>query len=180
MTNTERAPGPGVARDGASLWRALASAGPEAIAEALSGVDFARLHIAAQIDRFIAEQVGRGRSVVLTGNAGDGKTHLLRRTAPALEAAGAVVVGDATALMRRDDPSPVLELWRDAAADGRPFLIAANEYPLYQVRMAGVGFGPVDEVSRQCRQRLVYGSPTTDETANGVVVVDLSLGASRR
>lgn len=175
MTDSERAPVTGDARDGALLWRTLAAAGPQAIAEALSPVDFERLHIAGPIDLFLAQQVQDGRSVVLTGNAGDGKTHLLRRVSPALQEVGAVVVEDATALMRRDDPAPVIERWREAVAGGRPFLVAANEYPLYQIREAGAGFGPIDEVSRQCRQRLAYGQLAADEAANGVVVIDLSL-----
>lgn len=173
MTDTERAPIAGDPRDGASLWRTLAAAGPQAIAEALSAADFDRLHIAGRVDELLAEAVGAGQSVVLTGNAGDGKTHLLRRMGSRLQ--NAVVVEDATALMRRDDPAPVLDLWRGALAAGRPFLIAANEYPLYQLRRTGAGFGPIDEVSRQCRQRLAYGAVMDDEAADGVLVVDLSL-----
>jgi hypothetical protein len=175
MTDTERTSPGGDPRDGALLWRTLAAAGPQAIAEALSAADFDRLHVAGRIDQFLADQVASGQSLVLTGNAGDGKTHLLRRIRPALEAAGAVIVEDATALMRHDDSAPVLDLWRQAEAAGRPFCIAANEYPLYQIRNAGVGFGPVDEVTRQCRQRLAYGVAAAEEAAVGVLVVDLSL-----
>ena len=175
MTESERAGTAEGLRDGAALWRTLAGAGPQAIAEALSDPDFGRLHVAGPIDRFLIDQVERGRSVVLTGNAGDGKTHLLRRIAPASREARAVVVEDATALMRRDDPGPVIKRWREATAEGRSFLIAANEYPLYQIRKAGAGFAPIDEVSRQCRQRLAYGALTDEEAAERVIVVDLSL-----
>ena len=65
--------------DGTRLWRTLAAAGREAIAEALTEEDFERLHIGSGIERFLVDQVRAGRNVVVTGNAGDGKTHLLRR-----------------------------------------------------------------------------------------------------
>ena len=162
-------------RDGSALWRTLAAAGPKAIAEALTEEDFGRLHIAGSIEQFLSEQVRAGRSIVLTGNAGDGKTHLLRRVRPDLEAAGAIVIEDATALMRGDDPSPILAAWRDAIEGGHPFCIAANEYPLYQLRMADRTAPHLIEVSRQCRHRLAYGEEAADATAGDVLVVDLSL-----
>ena len=124
----------GGAGDGTRLWRTLAAAGREAIAEALTEEDFERLHIESDIERFLGEQVRAGRSVVVTGNAGDGKTHLLRRVKHDLESAGAVVVEDATAKMRGGDPCPILEKWREAIEGGQPFCLAANEYPLYQLR----------------------------------------------
>lgn len=162
-------------RDDCDLWRTLAAAGPKATAEALTAEDFARLHIAGRIESFLAEQVRSGRSIVLTGNAGDGKTHLLRRLKTDLEAAGAVVIEDATALMRSDDPIAILDAWRAAIDSGQPLCIAANEYPLYQLRMADRTAPHLAEVSRQCRHRLAYGEEAADEVAGDVLVVDLSL-----
>ncbi len=161
--------------DGSALWRTLAAAGPKAIAEALTDEDFARLHIPGDIEQFLAEQVRAGNSIVLTGNAGDGKTHMLRRVKADLEAAGAVVIEDATAGMRGDDPGPILAVWRDALASGHPFCIAANEFPLYQMRMKDPSAPHLAEVSRQCRHRLAYGDSMPDECATDVLVVDLSL-----
>ncbi|MBX3498936.1 MAG: hypothetical protein KF889_05780 [Alphaproteobacteria bacterium] len=162
-------------KNGSELWRTLAAAGPKAIAEALSDDDFERLHIDGKIERFLADQVRAGRSVVLTGNAGDGKTHLLRRARTALEAAGAIVVEDATALMRGGDPAPILAEWQKAIEQARPFCIAANEYPLYQLRMADPAAAHLSEVSRQCRHRLAYGPKSQEEAAGNVLVIDLSL-----
>lgn len=163
---------------GAELWLTLARAGPKATAEALDSDDLGRMHVASGLDAFMAERVRAGGSVVLTGNAGDGKTHALRMAADELRAVGAVVVEDATALMRQGDPAPVLERWRDANAAGRPFCIAVNEYPLYQLRRAAPDFPPLVETWRQCRSRLAYGDVNGDEgkdARGGVVVVDLSL-----
>jgi hypothetical protein len=116
--------------------------------------------------------------VFLTGNAGDGKTHLLRRLAPVLRECGAVVVEDATALMRRDKINPVLDRWREAVASQAPFYIAINEYPLYLLRIAARSLLPVHaaELDRQCRNRLVYGPESVDEALREkMLVIDLSL-----
>ena len=164
-----------IVSDGATLWRTLAAAGREAIAEALTDGDFERLHIEGSIEGFLGDQVQAGRSVVVTGNAGDGKTHLLRRVKPDLESAGAVVVEDATAEMRGSDPGPILEKWRNAVDGGHPFCIAANEYPLYQLRMADVSAPHLVEVGRQCQHRLAYGDVERSERVRDVVVIDLSL-----
>ena len=161
--------------DGTRLWRTLAAAGREAIAEALTEKDFERLHIESGIEQFLVEQVRAGRSVVVTGNAGDGKTHLLRRVKHDLESAGAIVVEDATAEMRGGDSGPILGKWRKAIAAQQPFCMAANEYPLYQLRMADASAPHLVEVGRQCRHRLAYGDAETADCASNVVVIDLSL-----
>lgn len=160
---------------GTELWRTLAMAGAKATAEALDDDDLRRMHVAGPLDAFIAARVAAGCSVVLTGNAGDGKTHALRVASGELERAGAVVVGDATALMLRGDPTPVLDLWREADARGAPFCLAINEYPLYQLRRAAPGFTPLAETWRQCRGRLAYGDDVQEAPSPGLVVVDLSL-----
>lgn len=161
--------------DDTTLWRTLAAAGPMATAEALSDGDFDRLHVARSVETFLSAQVRAGQSIVLTGNAGDGKTHLLRRMKSELEAAGAIVVEDATALMHAGKVEPILDKWRQANELQRPFCIAANEYPLYQLRLADKEAAHLMEVSRQCRHRLAYGPVVDDEKANGVLVMDLSL-----
>jgi hypothetical protein len=160
---------------GAELWRTLAMAGAKATAEALEDDDLRRMHVAGPLDTFIAARVAAGCSVILTGNAGDGKTHALRVASRELEQAGAVVVGDATALMLRGDPTPVLARWREADARGVPFCLAINEYPLYQLRRAAPEFAPLTETWRQCRGRLAYGDVKEDVPFPSLVVVDLSI-----
>lgn len=158
-----------------SLWRLLAAAGREAIAEALTKKDFERLNIESGINLFLVQQVLAGRSVVVTGNAGDGKTHLLRRAKSELERAGAVVVEDATAEMQNGDPNYILKKWRKAIKEGKPFCIAANEYPLYQLRMEGKSDPHIVEVSKQCEGRLTYREDGNSNDTSNVVVIDLSL-----
>jgi hypothetical protein len=162
---------------GNELWRSLAGAGAKTTAETLSSDELSRMHINTPLDDFVADQIKSGVSVVLTGNAGDGKTHVLRRLRPILESQGAEVIEDATALMRGGSVAPVIKRCRAAIKLGRPFCLAANEYPLYQLRNAKSDFVQLQEISRQCRHRLAYGSEIADEemAQHGVVVIDLSL-----
>lgn len=159
------------------FWRDIARAGPDACADELSAEALDRLHVPQQLDDFLIEKVREGFSLVLTGNAGDGKTHLLRRLEPELSRMGAVVERDATAAMRPDDISPVLDAWREAHAVGRPYCLAANEYPFHLLCRAGKDFPPVAEAARQAAHRLVYGEAESAPAVSGlkVLVVDLSL-----
>ncbi|MBI4664260.1 MAG: DUF4338 domain-containing protein [Verrucomicrobia bacterium] len=168
---------PPPAADSLQFWRQLAQAGPEACADELTPEQLARLHVPQALDDFLLQPVRRGFSLVLTGNAGDGKTHLLRRLAPELEKLGAEVETDATAAMRPNDVSTILRRWKKTHREGRPFCLAANEYPLYLLRQSGRGFAPVDEVERQCEHRLAYAEkPNADEDEQEkVLVVDLNL-----
>ena len=96
MTAEEHPGGPSAA-DACKLWTTLAAAGPKAIAEALTAQELDRLHVPTKIEDFVTDQVKQGRSVVLTGNAGDGKTMLTAR----LIAAGARYFSDEVALIER-------------------------------------------------------------------------------
>ena len=165
------------ANDPLRFWRELAQAGPEACADELPQEQLDRLHVPQPLDDFLLDHVRRKFSIVLTGNAGDGKTHLLRRLERELDKLGAEVETDATAAMKPDDVSAILRRWKKVHRESRPFCLAANEYPLYLLRLTGKGFAPLDEVSRQCDQRLAYAmKPQADEDARErVLVVDLSL-----
>ncbi|MGH7944492.1 MAG: Druantia anti-phage system protein DruA [Opitutaceae bacterium] len=172
--STVNSPSPGL-----NLWRSLASAGHDTCSDGLSSGDINRLHIPSTIEQFLFEKAREGFSVILTGNAGDGKTHLLRGVATELAAHDAVVDLDATAIMRRGSTAPILDRWRRALAEGRSYWIAANEYPLYRLLHESSGNLPAnlfEELSRQCRHRLVYGEPSTDEEAqHKLLIMDLSL-----
>jgi hypothetical protein len=160
-----------------TFWRSLAAAGTNVCSDELSETDLNRLHVIRPLEDFLRRKVSEGFSIVLTGNAGDGKTHLLKRLDPELRAVGAVIQPDATAIPR-GDVAHIINEWRQALAAGKPYCLAANEYPLYQLRKQGRGALPLlAEVDRQCCQRLAYSPDlTADEDARDkVLVIDLSL-----
>ena len=159
------------------FWRSLAWVGPKVCSDELAESDINRLHVVRPLEDFITEKVREGFSIVLTGNAGDGKTHLLRRLEEDLKRLGAVIQPDATAIPR-GDINVIVNEWRQALAAGKPYCLAANEYPLYELRTRGVNDLPLlAEVDRQCRHRLAYSlQPAADEVAREkVLVIDLSL-----
>lgn len=86
----------------------------------------ARLHVKTPLDDFLVEVVQGGRDVVLTGNPGDGKSHLVRHLADDGWLSGARVELDLSAR----ETAQVLWDWREASEAGRPFVLCANEGPL--------------------------------------------------
>ncbi len=161
------------------FWRELAVAGSRVCADELTDEELACLHVPQPLDKFLVDKLKRGFSLIITGNAGDGKTHLLKRLKPELDRRKAVVEYDATAIMKPGDVSPILKLWKKALKTGRPFCLAANEYPLFLLRRHAGRELPeqIAEVNRQCRGRLTYGPDDTaeEEALERVLVVDLSL-----
>jgi hypothetical protein len=160
-----------------AFWKELAHAGSETCADEILPEWLDKIHVQQPLDDFLIGKVKLGYSLVLTGNAGDGKTHLLRRLESELRAHGAVVEPDATAAMKADDVSSIIERWKKTHRQKKPFCIAANEYPLHLLRSAGKGFAPLEEVDRQCGHRLAYtDKPEPDEDAReNVLVLDLGL-----
>jgi hypothetical protein len=113
-----------------------------------------------------------GRQIVVTGNPGDGKTHLIERLRGPLEETGAVVITDANVLSDEE----LLASWRTCERDAIPLVLAINEWPLFALRQHAEGrdFEPLAEALRQVREAIWHLSPP--EGARGQVrVVDLSL-----
>ena len=97
------------------LWESLAAAGHDSCSDCVTDADLDRLHVPTPLEEFLIDRVAEGFSLLLTGNAGDGKTHLLRRIAPELTASNAIVDLDATAVMRHGSVTPILEVEKLAA-----------------------------------------------------------------
>jgi hypothetical protein len=80
--------------------------------------------------------------------------------------------------MRKNKITPVLERWREAEREGRPFCIAINEYPLYLLRLRAKECLPdlAEELDLQSREPLVYGeSRGGNPSTIPLLVIDLSL-----
>lgn len=70
----------------------------------------------------------------------------------------------------------ILSVWRSCDANNRSFVLAINEWPLFELRrLAKVeSFAPVDEAVRQVRSAVYFGTPP-DPRQGRVAVVDLNL-----
>lgn len=125
------------------------------------------VHIETPLERFVLERLREGRDIVLTGNPGDGKTHLLRRLQPALEALGAAYHLDATA---EESYAAIIAAWTDARERAKPFCLAVNEWPLLElVREFAAAFPPLHSVRAQVEQAVVY-APQPPATYDAVVI----------
>ena len=162
------------------FWRELACAGPNAVSEGLSDEDYEWLHLDTPLEDYLLEQARQGRSIVLTGNAGDGKTHLARTLQRRLadDAARFVFEFDATAAMTgQDGVSPIIETWRRATNDGKGLVLAINQYPLHMLRPRLRNALPEisEAIERQWRGRLHAEWSDGSGDAGGPLIVDLSL-----
>lgn len=95
-------------------------------ADLTSGETRALLHVPTALEQLVPAFVDRGLDVVLTGNPGDGKSHLVRTLIEAKRLAKASVVLDLSA----QPTAEVVESWKASRRARRPFVLCANEGPL--------------------------------------------------
>lgn len=100
--------------------------GRGANADITDDLDRARLHVETPLDEFIPRVLQGSRDVVLTGNPGDGKSHLAKALLDKHNLDGAEVELDLSA----NTAGEVVRRWSEAASRGAPFLLCANEGPL--------------------------------------------------
>lgn len=138
------------------------------------------LNVKTGLDSVVRRIVQAGASVVITGNAGDGKTHTIRLLASDLEKAGADVIEDAS----EHPQDHVIERWSATRAEGRPFCIAINEGPLVAlVRTHRAQHAWLDDVRNQLLSLYRYvpveeegeEEPRFRPEPGTTVVIDLSL-----
>lgn len=104
------------------------------------------LNVRTRLDDVVRRIVRAGGSVVITGNAGDGKTHTIRLLESDLKAAKAHVIVDASEMAQEQ----VVASWAGARATGEPFCIAINEGPLVDLIRAFRAAHPwLDEIQQQ-------------------------------
>ena len=142
-------------------------------ADKLSHDELEWIHIDMGLDEFIVDGAREGRQIIVTGNPGDGKTFLIQRLRAQLEAEyNAIVIPDANAC--RD--AEVLSAWRSCDENKQPFILAINEWPLFELRRLARDeqFAPVEEAIRQVREAVFYGA-APDPPHGRVSVVDLNL-----
>ena len=128
------------------------------------------IHLTTKLDSAIVEAAKAGKDIVLTGNPGDGKTHIIRMLKSKLERlpTPAIVELDASTLSNEQ----IYEAWRNAKQARAPFVIAINAAVLYSVFKAYPDFDPVKEAYEQMIHSVVFHDEQRD--TEKVVVFDLS------
>ena len=143
-------------------------------ADRLTAEELESIHVDLGVDEYLVAAAEAGSQIIVTGNPGDGKTHLIERLRRKLEALGARVITDANACT----DSEILKQWTASRDDGKPFILAINEWPLYVLQRlaARSGFTPVAEALRQVTTARFFVEVHRPAAATqNVVVVDLSL-----
>ena len=141
-------------------------------ADRLSDEELNWIHVDLGLDEFILDAVDEGCQLIITGNPGDGKTFIIQRLRATLESKGATVFTDANACTDAE----ILAAWRTCDENRRPFVLAINEWPLFELQRLArpENFEPVGEAIRQVRQAIYYREAPESERGR-VIVVDLSL-----
>jgi hypothetical protein len=103
--------------------------GYSAVAERVEPKQLERIHIVTKLDSQVERWLSTGSDVVLTGNPGDGKTHLIRM----LECQGELASSHAEKDASQRDVEEVLRTWLSKKGQGIPFLLAINHAPLREL-----------------------------------------------
>lgn len=134
-------------------------------------IDFLNsIHVPTKLDDAIIESIKAGKSVVLTGNPGDGKTHLLRILETKLENIEPKPIVEYDASSITDDD--LFMQWKLAESKNIPYCVAINEAVLINLANKHVDFESLQEARNQVINAINYKEENTTE--NKVVVFDLS------
>jgi hypothetical protein len=131
------------------------------------------IHVDLGLDDYLVDSAKKGRQLVITGNPGDGKTFVIERLRETLVSTyDAVVITDANAC----SDTETLSSWRSCDANNRAFILAINEWPLFELRRLArkEAFAAVDEAVRQVRSAVYFGDPPLARQGR-VSVIDLNL-----
>ncbi len=142
-------------------------------ADRLSLEELDWIHVDLGLDDYLLSGAKEGLQIVITGNPGDGKTFVIERLRETLVTEhDAVVITDANACSDED----ILSSWRSCDANGRAFVLAINEWPLFELRRLAraEGFAPVAEAVRQVQSAVYFGNAPAPPIGR-VVVIDLNL-----
>lgn len=137
------------------------------------------LNVKTNLEDVVRKVVRAGGSVVITGNAGDGKTHAISLMKKELR--DAEVITDASEMSSAE----IASKWQTARDQGKPFCIAVNEGPLIDlIREHRRQYPWLDEIRAQLMRLVVYkpletakddGGESWKPHAQQTVVLDLSL-----
>lgn len=144
--------------------------GSSAYADHVDSDKLSYIHLKTKLDQAIIDAITEGKDIVLTGNPGDGKTHIIRVLKQQIEEMGKPVVIelDASTLSNEE----MFTRWKTAHEQNVPFVIAINAAILYALYQYCPDFEPVKSAYYQMSHSVVFHYE--EILANDVIVFDLS------
>ena len=144
--------------------------GSSAYADHIDSKLLSCIHLKTKLDNAIISEAKNGKDIVLTGNPGDGKTHIIRMLKAELEKLSKPVIVELDASTLSDEE--IYTRWKNARDSKTPFVIAINAAVLYSVYKTFPEFEPVSKAYFQMIHSVVFHNE--EENIDDVVVYDLS------
>ncbi|MFC7366299.1 MULTISPECIES: hypothetical protein [Bhargavaea] len=147
--------------------------GRNSYAEIFSDEELKAIHIPSNLERAIRNFIEKNKLVILTGNPGDGKTHIIRYLNDFLAKKNTFIETDINEV---SDYNEFLERLAASVYKGHPALIAINEYPLLELlRSMDNKFLYKDEIEEVKNHTIIYNDDCQmDNYQNKVVIIDLN------
>ncbi|WP_249861028.1 Druantia anti-phage system protein DruA [Paenibacillus konkukensis] len=144
--------------------------GSSAYADNIDNQYLSQIHVVTELDAAIIDAVSSGKDVVLTGNPGDGKTHIIRMLLPELSGLPRPprIEIDASTLSNEE----IFEHWSEAKQSGVPFVIAINAAVLFSLSLEYADFRPIAEAKAQMINSTVFHNESFEFKES--IVFDLS------
>lgn len=144
--------------------------GSSAYADHIASELLSVIHLETKLDTAIMDAALSGKDIVLTGNPGDGKTHVIRLLKDKLESTGKPICIELDASTLSNDD--IYLKWKTARKSNTPFVIAINAAVLYSVYRKYPDFMPIKDAYFQMSHAVVFHDEVTE--SSDLVVFDLS------
>ena len=144
--------------------------GTSAYADHIDSELLSCIHLKTRLDAAIIEAAKENKDIVLTGNPGDGKTHIIRMLKEELENLPSRVAVELDASTLSDEE--IHAHWKSARDNKTPFVIAINAAVLASVYKAYPDFEPIKKAYSQMLHSVVFHNE--EENIEDIVVYDLS------
>ncbi|HWR28487.1 MAG TPA: Druantia anti-phage system protein DruA, partial [Negativicutes bacterium] len=144
--------------------------GSSGYADHIDSALLSKIHLETKLDKAIVDAVIAGKDIVLTGNPGDGKTHIIRMLKQKLEELEHPVIIELDASTHSSQE--LYSIWDAARKATTPFVIAINAAVLYSLYQSYPDFEPVKVAYAQMSNAVVFHSEV--DPVVSLVVFDLS------
>lgn len=144
--------------------------GSSGYADHIDSALLSKIHLETKLDKAIVDAVIAGKDIVLTGNPGDGKTHIIRMLKKKLEGLERPAIIELDASTRSNQE--LFSKWSEARKTTTPFVIAINAAVLYSLYQNYPDFEPVKVAYAQMSNAVVFHGEA--EPVDSLVVFDLS------